>query len=137
MIAPYVQGESGLSVKDPFVRFTAYPVEMAERRFNLAGDTRAAVQLEVLEKSLTKAIRVRAPLLEAQVRRVKGLVLREESQLEAAIAIWEPRGALPALGRAQAERGLIRADSVEMEAGLALLKKLGDVNYLDRFKASI
>ncbi|HEX2647165.1 MAG TPA: hypothetical protein VHO95_08045, partial [Candidatus Dormibacteraeota bacterium] len=137
MIAPYMQGDAGLTARDPFIRFTAYPTEMAERRLNLAADTRAEVSVEVLEKYLARSARIHAPMLEAQVRRLRGLVLRDASELAAAIAIWEPRGALPSLGRARAERGLVRRDSAEMEDGLALLKKLGDVNYLDRFKAAI
>ena len=63
--------------------------------------------------------------------------MRDESELSAAIAIWEPRGALPSLGRARAERGLIRGDAVETDEGLAMLKKLGDVNYLDKFAARV
>lgn len=73
------------------------------------------------------------PLLEAQVRRAIGLAQRDPAELTAAIAIWEPVGALPNLGRARAERGLLSGDTAETDAGLAILKKLGDVNYVDRF----
>ena len=46
-------------------------------------------------------------------------------------------GAVPPLGRARAERGLINGDVAETEAGLAMLKKLGDVEYVDRFAARV
>jgi hypothetical protein len=46
-------------------------------------------------------------------------------------------GAVPQLGRGKAERGLLSGDPVETDAGLAMLKKLGDVNYLDRFAARV
>ena len=53
-----------------------------------------------------------------------------------AIAIFERLGAVPHLGRARAERGLLQHDAVEIDAGLAILKKLGDNNYVDRFAAN-
>jgi hypothetical protein len=53
--------------------------------------------------------------------------------MSSALEIWERIGALPSLGRAKAERGLITGDSAETEAGLAILRRLGDVNYVDRF----
>jgi hypothetical protein len=42
---------------------------------------------------------------------------------------------VPHQGRARAERGLIVGDPSETQAGLAILKTLGDVNYVDRFSA--
>jgi class 3 adenylate cyclase/tetratricopeptide (TPR) repeat protein len=128
----YIQGDAAFTPTDPLLRY-AYPIELAERRFILAADRRAEIPRNVLDKGLEKAVRLKTPMLEAAIRRARGLALRDEAELTAAIAIWEPRSALPALGRAQAERGLIRGDSAETKAGLALLKKLGDVNYLDRF----
>ena len=44
---------------------------------------------------------------------------------------------VPQLGRAMAERGLIDGDAAETDAGLAMLKKLGDVDYVDRFVARV
>ena len=40
---------------------------------------------------------------------------------------------MPHQGRGRAERGLLTGDQAETDAGLAILKKLGDVNYVDRF----
>jgi hypothetical protein len=50
-----------------------------------------------------------------------------------ALAIWDQIGAVPHQGRARAELGLLTGDQEETNAGLAILKKLGDVNYVDRF----
>jgi hypothetical protein len=136
VIPAYLQGDAAFSPTDPLLRY-AYPTELAERRFILAADRRAEIPRVVLDEGLDKAVRLKVPLLEAAVRRARGLALRDEAELTAAIAIWEPRSALPGLGRARAERGLIRGDSVETEAGLGLLKKVGDVNYLDRFAARV
>jgi hypothetical protein len=54
-----------------------------------------------------------------------------------ALAIWDRAGAVPHQGRAHAERGLLSGDQAETDAGLAILKKLGDLNYVDRFAARI
>jgi hypothetical protein len=66
-----------------------------------------------------------------------GLANRDPAELTAAIAVWEPVGAVPNVGRARAERGLFSGDQAETEAGVAILKKLGDVNYVDRFAARV
>jgi hypothetical protein len=54
-----------------------------------------------------------------------------------ALAIWDRIGAVPHQGRGRAELGLITGQPVETDAGLAILKKLGDLNYIDRFAARI
>jgi class 3 adenylate cyclase/tetratricopeptide (TPR) repeat protein len=132
----YIHDDAAFRPHDLSLRYS-YPVEVAERRFSLAADRRQEIPQSVLDGGLEKAIRIGAPLLEAQVRRARGLAMRDPSELAQAIAIWEPRGALPALGRARAERGLIRGDNAETDAGLAILKKLGDVDYLDKFAARV
>jgi hypothetical protein len=53
--------------------------------------------------------------------------------MSAAIAIWEKAGSLPNLGRCLAERGMLTGNAAETDSGLAILKKVGDVNYIDRF----
>ena len=55
--------------------------------------------------------------------------------MSAAVAIFERLGAVPQLGRARAERGVLTGDEAETEAGLAILRKLGDATYVDRFPA--
>jgi hypothetical protein len=108
---------------------------MVERRLNLACDRRVEMSVGALEAGLAKAQRSRVPVVEAQFRRALALTGRDAAQMSAAIAIWEPMGALPLLGRAHAERGLLARDQAETDSGLALLKKLGDVNYVDHFAA--
>jgi hypothetical protein len=81
------------------------------------------------------------PAISASGRRTisssAGLASRDPAELSAAIGIWERAGAVPNLGRARAERGLLTGDQAETDAGLAILKKLGDVNYVDRFAARV
>jgi hypothetical protein len=90
-----------------------------------------------MDALLERATRVRVPILEAQARRSFGLARRDVSQMTAALEIWERMGAVPSIGRAKAERGWITGDPAETEAGLAILRKLGDVNYVDRFTTKL
>jgi hypothetical protein len=76
-------------------------------------------------------------MLEAQLRRARALTAGDAEEMSRAIAIWERVGALTMLGRARAERGLLLHDAAETEAGLAILKKIGDGNYVDRFVAHV
>ncbi|MFI5282831.1 MAG: ATP-binding protein [Candidatus Dormibacterales bacterium] len=134
-LAPHVNGEADFS--GPYSRFDKrYPPEMLERRLALAADLRAPVSQELLATLLQRSVDQKVPLLEAQVRRNLGITNRDAAQLAAAIRIWEPAGALTNLGRARAEKGALTADQAEVEAGLAILKKIGDGNYTDRFSAS-
>jgi len=130
----YIQGDPGVSPTDKEIRSpSSVTMAESESRFRLAADRRLEIPRAVLDEGLDQAVRLKLPLLEAQIRRARGLAGRDEAEMTAAISIWGPRSALPSLGRALAERGLIRGDSVETQAGLDLLRKLGDVNYLDRF----
>jgi len=103
----------------------------------MAVDLRAELPPNVLPALLARALHQKLPLLEAQVRRAIGLAQHDPAELTLAIAIWEPVGALPNLGRALAERGQLTGDQAETEAGLAILKKVGDANFLDRFSAGV
>jgi class 3 adenylate cyclase/tetratricopeptide (TPR) repeat protein len=132
----YVRGESGLTSKDPYLTGW-YSFEGTERRLWLACDGREELPQEILEAGLTKALEVRVPLLEAQIRRARALAYRDPTEMTRALAIWDRVGAVPHQGRARAELGLLTGDHAETNAGLAILTKLGDANYVDRFAARI
>jgi tetratricopeptide (TPR) repeat protein len=132
----YMRGDSAFTADDAVLNY-GYPSELAERRFSLAADRHQEVPRDVLDAALARAMSIRVPLLEAQIRRARGVLLRDEAELTAAIAIWEPRGALPSLGRARAEHGLLTGNSSEVEDGLTTLTKLGDLDYVDRFRLSV
>ena len=135
LLKAYLNGDAGFTVDDPTIRLI-YPPEMAERRLALACDYRQEVPARVLDVVLKRAVQQKLPLLEAQVRRAIGLARGEAEQLAAASRIWEGAKALPSLGRARAERGRLTGDQAELEAGLAILRSIGDVNYVDRFGVS-
>lgn len=131
----YLDGEAVFSEDDPASAWT--PTEIVERRLNLANDKRQSLSEVVTDALLRRAVNTHIPIFEAQARRAIGLAHRDASQLSAAIEIWERVGALPSLGRAKAERGLVTGDSAETDAGLAILKKVGDANYVDRFSTHL
>jgi len=132
----FVHGEGAFFDDDPYIQRSA-PSETVERRLNLACDRRETNSRTSLEAGLAKARRTKVPVLEAQFRRALALATRDASEMSAAIEIWERIGVVPQLGRAHAERGLLTGDRAETEAGLAVLKKLGDVNYVDKFAMSL
>ncbi len=134
LLTGYIAGDPGFSAHDLSLQGW-YPPEMAERRLNLAADSRLTLPDGLLEAELGIAQKLRVPLLEAQVRRGLGLARRDPVEMAAALAIWEGAGSLPNIGRARAERGLITGDQSEVEAGLRILRAVGDANYLDRFAA--
>ena len=130
--AAYIQGEKAFTDDDPYLH-GGMPPESAERRLSLACDRREELSQFVLDKSLAKSVATRVPLVEAQARRARALAHHDASEMSNAIEIWERVGAVPQLGRGKAERGLLNGDPAETEAGLAMLKKLGDTNYVDKF----
>ena len=132
----YLRGESGFTPNDPWL-FRQFPYEAVERRLSLSADRRESLPKEILDAGLEKAVRVGVPLLEAQVRRARALAYRDANELTMALSIWDRIGAVPHQGRGRAERGLLLGDAAETEAGLTVLKKLGDANYVDRFAARV
>ena len=128
----YTHGESGF-MNDR----TLHGAENAERRLSLASDRGEALPDRTRTGILATGIRVRVPLLEAQARRSLALAHHDAGEMAQAIAIWERIGAVPQLGRGRAELGLLTGDAAETEAGLAILRRLGDAAYVDRFKVSL
>ncbi|MGZ5997527.1 MAG: hypothetical protein ACXWN0_17885, partial [Isosphaeraceae bacterium] len=136
VLKTYLQGEANFSGHDPSV-IGRNPPETAERRLCLANDNREVVPANIRERLLARAIEQGLPLLEAQVRRSNGLAGKDPGEVSAAIAFWEKAGSLPNLGRGLAERGMLTGNAAETDSGLAILKKVGDVNYIDRFSARV
>ncbi len=128
----YTHGESGF-MNDR----TLHGAENAERRLSLACDRGEALPDHTRTGILAAGIRLRVPLLEAQARRSLALAHHDAGEMAQAIATWERIGAVPQLGRGKAERGVLTGDAAETEAGLAILRRLGDAAYEDRFTVSL
>ena len=136
VLLAYIQGEHAFIEEDPYLHGNT-PAETAERRLSLACDRREQLSQFALDESLAKALQTRVPLVEAQARRARALAHHDVSEMSKAIEIWERIGAVPQLGRGRAERGLLNGDGAEIEAGLAMLKKLGDMFYVDHFVSRV
>ena len=134
----YLQGDVSFGPESVFpTKGGSIPSEMVERRISLVCDLRLTVTPEVIDAALERAVHDRTPLLEGQVRRAKALSANDPEEMLRAVEVFERLGAVPQLGRARAERGLLLRDPAETDAGLAILRKLGDVNYLDRFAVRV
>ncbi len=133
----YAQGDVRFEPDEPFPSRGEFPREMLDRRVSLVCDLRGLIPRPFLDFGIESTEREGVPLLAAQLRRARGLATKDASELSRAIEIWERIQSPPNLGRARAERGLITGDTAETEAGLAILKKLGDTNYVDRFAARL
>jgi len=130
-----INGEGGYATDARALNAGAFPSDTLERRLCLAGDMRQTSPAGLLDRLLKRSEREHLPLLEAQVRRLLGLAHRDQAQLRAAVDAWAKMGALPNLGRGRAELGALTGDAAETEAGLAILRQVGDATYVDRFTA--
>jgi class 3 adenylate cyclase len=74
------------------------------------------------------------PILQAQAERVIGLGHRDVGRLSRALDLLQQAGALPYVARVRCERALFTGDHDEMDAGLAVLERLGDIQQLGRFE---
>ncbi|HKW71180.1 MAG TPA: adenylate/guanylate cyclase domain-containing protein [Candidatus Dormibacteraeota bacterium] len=133
---PYLHGDPAFTDDDQYLRIH-YPADVAERRLSLASDLRKELSKRLLDGLLARAVDDHLLLLEAQVHRARGLAFKDPAEMSAAIDVWERVGAVPQLGRGRAELGLLNGDAAETEAGLAILKRLGDADYVDRFRLSL
>jgi tetratricopeptide (TPR) repeat protein len=73
-------------------------------------------------------------VLEPQAERALGVLSGDAEPLRQAIESFERIGAAPYAARARCELALITNDHREMEAGLAVLDRLGDLRQIGRFE---
>src|ERR1700726_4887658 len=73
------------------------------------------------------------PILQAQAERVIGQRNRDVGRLSRALELLQRAGAMPYAARVRCERALLTGDHDEMDAGLAVLEKLGDAQQVGRF----
>ena len=74
------------------------------------------------------------PILEAQALRAMGRVSHDPAKLTEALGRFERVGAAPYAARVRCERALLTGNHEEMEAGLGVLQRLGDLQQLGRFE---
>src|SRR3984893_11412480 len=74
------------------------------------------------------------PILQAQAERVIGQRNRDVGRLSRALELLQRAGAMPYAARVRCERALLTGDHDEMDAGLAVLERLGDAQQVGRFE---
>ncbi|OLE37947.1 MAG: hypothetical protein AUG48_03025 [Actinobacteria bacterium 13_1_20CM_3_68_9] len=109
-------------------------IERIERGLNLLIDAGRLPSIERLNEILERSQQGKFRPLEAQARRGLGVARRDLDMLSASLAMWEEFGALPYAARVRCERALLTGDHTELEAGLAVLERLGDRVQLGRYE---
>jgi class 3 adenylate cyclase len=74
------------------------------------------------------------PIIEAQALRLIGRINRDTARLTQALELFESADAVPYAARVRCERALITGNREEMNAGLAVFQRLGDLQQLGRFE---
>ena len=96
-----------------------------------AGETMSAERLGELLKTAEEG---HFRPLEAQARRGLGVIGRDTAMLTQSLAIWEEMKAVPYAARVRCERALLTGDHPELDAGLAVLERLGDRLQVSRYE---
>jgi tetratricopeptide (TPR) repeat protein len=110
-----------------------YP-QRYERALNLLLDHDRLLPVSAIAQGLTYAREHRVSLIEAQAERAIGRVERDIARLNRSLALFERAGALPLVARVRCERALLTGDRNDMETGLAMLERLGDLAQMGRFE---
>ena len=109
-------------------------IERVERGLNLLIDAGKLPSMQRLNEILQRAQEGNFRPLEAQARRGLGIARRDVDMLSTSLALWEEFGALPYAARVRCERALLTGDHAELEAGLAVLDRIGDRLQLGRYE---
>jgi predicted RNA polymerase sigma factor len=72
--------------------------------------------------------------IEAETQRCIGLASRDVAALTRALEAFSKMRAEPFVARVRCERALISGDAEDLEAGLAVLEALGDVEQVQRYE---
>jgi hypothetical protein len=109
-------------------------IERVERGLNLLIDAGKLPSEERLTEILERSREGNFRPLQAQALRGLGVARRDLEMLSASLQLWEEFGALPYAARVRCERALLTGDHAELEAGLAVLERLGDRLQLGRYE---
>lgn len=130
-------GGSDLSVVEQAVRSDPVDrnvqLERLERGLNCLLDHDRLPPIDLAERILASQPG-EFPILHAQAERVLGRSQRDVGHLTRALDLFQRVGAVPYAARVRCERALLTGDHDEMDAGLAVLERLGDSQQLGRFE---
>ena len=109
-------------------------VDRFERGLNRLLDQNSLPPTSTLDMVLDYCHEHELPILEAQAERGLGRAHRKVDRLQRSIDIFDRAGAIPYAARVRCERALLTGDHGEMQAGLAVLERLGDAEQILRFE---
>src|SRR5262249_47288546 len=122
---------------DPLVAFVlSFPApqpDNIERTMGIAADLGRPPDPVVLER-VRDAMPVRPAHALASLERAIALARRDVAGLERARRSFEAMDARPFVARVRCEIGLLRRDEAELQAGLAELERIGDVEQVSRYE---
>jgi class 3 adenylate cyclase len=99
------------------------------------GDRRMGTESRALDGLIAYADERSLLLVSSQARRLRGLRRHDEGDLRDALAAFEQMKARPYIARAKSEIGLQRGDSALVEAAIAELEAIGDLEHATRVVA--
>jgi class 3 adenylate cyclase len=115
---------------------TGVRIDLAERVLAYLCDRGLPPDGDLIGR-LEASVPADARLMQAQLHRARGLAGHDATELRLALDLLSGAGARPGVGRLQIELGRQSGDAVLLEAGMEVLRELGDVAQADRFAASI
>jgi hypothetical protein len=126
--------ESCQDAVEHFLRRPRLQIERLERGLSMLIDHDRLPSTDGLLTMLAFCHEADYPLLEAQVERALGRAQRDPTRLERAIGLLDRAGAQPYAARVRCEWALLTDHEAEMQAGLAVLERLGDAEQVLRFE---
>jgi hypothetical protein len=112
-----------------------YRLHYIEHAMALCADRAQPVPSDAIAALVAHAERAGMRVVEAQARRLLGVLTDDGAELERSLALFETIGADRYAARARAELGLVGGDSRLVDAGLAALDRMGEVAQLERIEA--
>jgi class 3 adenylate cyclase len=138
-LRPYARGDLDALEAEIVRGFGTIPrarQQLVERTLALCADLGRALDPGALRPIVESAAADGLRLLEAQARRALGLGTRDVAELARALEIFEETRAAPYAARARCERALLTGDRGELEAGMNVLERLGDLDQLARIEGA-
>ncbi len=107
-------------------------LDYVHRAIERVVDRRFPIPEPVLRELLVYTAERELRVLHAHAGRGLGILYGDLAELQSALTAFEAMGARPFVARAQAELGIRTGDGDLLEAGVAELERLGDVDHLAR-----
>ncbi len=115
-------------------RVDLFPPEVVEFSFARLCDEGVVLGADLLDAvELTRSFHS-SPLVQAQVRRARGIASRDPDELGRSLAVFERCGCVPSVARVRIERGLLAGSEREIAEGMGSLESLGDVEQIERYE---